>query len=790
MVRKTIKSKVYMGFTVLIALSVFLFASVSYFARNYVLEGAKKIHYNSSMARKTEIIRSLSDEKSNILYNSIINLKEKTSEIEKIDEEITASCNDIISSLDSYQISGSVGAANKAKEIINSILEKESTITQNYQSLIVPSLSEENAELVRKSANEAIKALDKISEGVLQLWLNNFETLEYQMKYLVNRLAMQKSSSDNIKNDAQIVLDKTRELSAIIASLEKNLNSGDTGSNNNQDEAQDNGIAVTDPLQNAVKELSTISNILATLLDSEEFLSIQITEHNEALNTIDTDTLGEAIVRQKAITEAQMLISQAKVYTLTGAVNNDHSRLELVLGETVPELMDIVAEIDEEKIVATEEFETVRDSVGRMISGIKVLATDKQSDGLKEIESLKKGLNSEYDNLSELLQTSFEENIAASKNIEKYVVPAIVAMALISIAVGILMAFTVSTAIIKPIRQMTGILKQAEEGDYKSRIIDPVAYEFAQMAESVNNVLDARQKILEETTAVSDLIGNLRNEISGNFSQNKELLKNMINEMQELLSSFKTGPVALPDTEALSTATLEIPSTYEAIDATEKSMRTAQEAKEVIVKASETVKEVAGHIEQLESSSTKIEEITNTITQIAKRTNLLALNAAIEAAKAGEQGRGFAVLADEIRKLADASGVAASDIKKQLNEIQIKIQFTVQNMDEGVNDVEQSAKVISDVQNSIEDITSRVRKVVETLDDYARKGSEQLIANQKLMDNILEFNKTSTELYKAGQNIDAKLKNSDEQLSGIQNIEAMLDSAYNRLNSILSKYKK
>lgn len=790
MVRKTIKSKVYMGFTVLIALSVFLFASVSYFARNYVLEGAKKIHYNSSMARKTERIRSLSDEKSNILYNSIINLKEKTSEIEKIDEEITASCNDIISSLDSYQISGSVGAANKAKEIINSILEKESTITQNYQSLIVPSLSEENAELVRKSANEAIKALDKISEGVLQLWLNNFETLEYQMKYLVNRLAMQKSSSDNIKNDAQIVLDKTRELSAIIASLEKNLNSGDTGSNNNQDEAQDNGIAVTDPLQNAVKELSTISNILATLLDSEEFLSIQITEHNEALNTIDTDTLGEAIVRQKAITEAQMLISQAKVYTLTGAVNNDHSRLELVLGETVPELMDIVAEIDEGKIVATEEFETVRDSVGRMISGIKVLAMDKQSDGLKEIESLKKGLNSEYDNLSELLQTSFEENIAASKNIEKYVVPAIVAMALISIAVGILMAFTVSTAIIKPIRQMTGILKQAEEGDYKSRIIDPVAYEFAQMAESVNNVLDARQKILEETTAVSDLIGNLKNEISGNFSQNKELLKNMINEMQELLSSFKTGPVALPDTEALSTATLEIPSTYEAIDATEKSMRTAQEAKEVIVKASETVKEVAGHIEQLESSSTKIEEITNTITQIAKRTNLLALNAAIEAAKAGEQGRGFAVLADEIRKLADASGVAASDIKKQLNEIQSKIQFTVQNMDEGVNDVEQSAKVISDVQNSIEDITSRVRKVVETLDDYARKGSEQLIANQKLMDNILEFNKTSTELYKAGQNIDAKLKNSDEQLSGMQNIEAMLDSAYNRLNSILSKYKK
>ena len=105
----------------------------------------------------------------------------------------------------------------------------------------------------------------------------------------------------------------------------------------------------------------------------------------------------------------------------------------------------------------------------------------------------------------------------------------------------------------------------------------------------------------------------------------------------------------------------------------------------------------------------------------SQENQLLALNAAIEAAKAGDQGRGFAVLADEIRKLADASGNAAKAIKKQLNDIQERIQWTVQNMDEGVSGVEQGAKSISDLYQSIEDITDRVKQVVGTLDDYAHE---------------------------------------------------------------------
>ncbi len=156
--------------------------------------------------------------------------------------------------------------------------------------------------------------------------------------------------------------------------------------------------------------------------------------------------------------------------------------------------------------------------------------------------------------------------------------------------------------------------------------------------------------------------------------------------------------------------------------------------------------ELTDVVGRLNSRVGEIGDIVTVIKDIADQTNLLALNAAIEAARAGEQGRGFAVVADEVRKLAERTIKATSEISLKIGAVQAESEQTMKSMGDAAGQVTQATKDISNVGGSLESIVAAVQKVQEQITQIATSVDQQSATSEEVSRNISATSEIAREI--------------------------------------------
>lgn len=206
---------------------------------------------------------------------------------------------------------------------------------------------------------------------------------------------------------------------------------------------------------------------------------------------------------------------------------------------------------------------------------------------------------------------------------------------------------------------------------------------------------------------------------------------------------------------------------------------TAEKQAELVLQAVKNSEDVLDRLvramDGINRSSAQVNQIIDTITDIADQTNLLALNAAIEAARAGEYGKGFAVVARAVRSLAERSAEAAKEISQNIRD-------NIQRVGDGAKltvDVSRALLFIKEASDtsteSVRDIgkkgqanTASAKRTLQTFDSL--RGLAQSVAEraeeQKMYAELLaEISTASADLsYQVFRNVGAQINSFDSVL--------------------------
>ncbi|MFO1253633.1 MAG: Cache 3/Cache 2 fusion domain-containing protein [Inhella sp.] len=265
----------------------------------------------------------------------------------------------------------------------------------------------------------------------------------------------------------------------------------------------------------------------------------------------------------------------------------------------------------------------------------------------------------------------------------------------------------------QPMAKLSGAMRAIAAGDLTQSVESSRQDEIGQLIRDAESMRAKLAEMISTVRSSVDSIGTASSEIASGNQDLSHRTEQTASNLQIAASSMEefTGTVR-QTADSARTANQLVASTSAAA-----------------AKGGQVVSQVVSTMDEIHTSSRKINDIIGVIDGIAFQTNILALNAAVEAARAGEQGRGFAVVAGEVRSLAGRSAEAAKEIKSLIGA--------------SVERVEAGSRLVQDAGTAMNEIVSGVQRVSDIIGEIAAAAGEQSDGIGQVNDSVVQLDQAT-----------------------------------------------